>query len=89
MSDVVAVASSKNGVFVVFCEREIIAYKPKFQSYERSYNKNATNPIKDAFFSNNGTYVYIGLDEYIIGCQKNQLIIWSVKYNKYNVAGLD
>ena len=30
MSDVVAVASSKNGVFVVFCEREIIAYKPKF-----------------------------------------------------------
>ena len=32
---------------------------------------------------------FIGLDEYIIGCQKNQLIIWSVKYNKYNVAGLD
>ena len=33
--------------------------------------------------------IFIGLDEYIIGCQKNQLIIWSVKYNKYNVAGLD
>ena len=33
--------------------------------------------------------LYSGLDEYIIGCQKNQLIIWSVKYNKYNVAGLD
>ena len=30
MYDVVEVASSKNGVFVVFCEREIIAYKPKF-----------------------------------------------------------
>ena len=34
-------------------------------------------------------FIFIGLDEYIIGCQKNQLIIWSVKYNEYNVAGLD
>jgi hypothetical protein len=28
MSDIVAVATSSKGVFVVFCERELIGYKP-------------------------------------------------------------
>jgi len=54
MSDIVAVATSSKGAFVVFCEREVIGYKPLLNGWEKSFTKNCTNPIKDAFFSHDG-----------------------------------
>lgn len=54
MSNIVAVATSNKGVFVVFCERELIAYKPLLNCWEKSFSKNCSNPISDAFFSHDG-----------------------------------
>ena len=65
-SDIVAVASSrKKGAIVVFCEKEIVAYKPIVSygntvRWTRAFQKNCSFPIKDAFFSHD--------DQYVIGC---------------------
>jgi len=65
-SDIVAVASSRRkGGIVVFCEKEIVAYRPIVSyghtvRWTRAFQKNCSSPIIDAFFSND--------DEYIIGC---------------------
>ncbi|CAD8077463.1 unnamed protein product [Paramecium sonneborni] len=79
MSDIVAVATSSKGVFVVFCERELIAYKPLLNGWEQSYNKNCTNPIRDAFFSFD--------DEHIIGCSQNKLHIWKATHKQNRLLG--
>ncbi|CAK78149.1 unnamed protein product (macronuclear) [Paramecium tetraurelia] len=79
ISDIVAVATSSKGVFVVFCERELIAYKPLLNGWEQGYSKNCTNPIRDAFFSFD--------DEHIIGCSQNKLHIWKATHKQNRLLG--
>jgi hypothetical protein len=79
MSDIVAVATSRKGVFVVFCERELIAYKPLLNGWEQSYSKNCSNPIKDAFFSYDGILIsnktIISLGVHKINCTFGRQLI--------------